>query len=53
MYNDTSSGIDMSGRDAKRSKNLAYVVPMDSFSICSKSRISNGRESMRFRRENE
>ena len=47
MPNDTSSGIDMSGIDAKRCKNLAHAAPMDSFSNCSKLRMSIGRESMR------
>ena len=53
MYNDTSSGIDKSGLDAKRCKNLAQAAPMDSFSNCSKSRMSIGREFMRLMRENE
>ena len=53
MFNDTSLGIDMSGIDAKRRENLAHAAPMDSFSNCSKSRMSIGRESMRSVRENE
>ena len=53
MLNDTSSGIDKSGLDAKRRKNLAQAAPMDSFSNCLKSRISIGREFMRLSRENE
>jgi hypothetical protein len=52
MFNDTSSGRDKSGLDAKRRKNLAQAAPMDS-SNCSKSRMSVGRESMRSVRENE
>ena len=53
MFNDTSSGRDMSGLDAKRRKNLAHVVPMDSFSNYSKLRMSIGGKSMRSMRENE
>ena len=49
----TSSGIDKSGLDAKRHKNLAHDAPMDSFSNCSKVRMSVGTESMRLVRENE
>ena len=45
MFNDTSSGRDKSGLDAKRRKNLAQATPMDS-SNCLKSRISIGREFM-------
>ena len=52
MFNDTSSGRDKSGLDAKRRKNLAQAAPMDS-SNCSKSRLSVGRKSMRSVRENE
>ena len=52
MFNDTSSGIDRSELDAKRHKNLAQAAPMDSFSNCSKSRMSIGREFMRLMREN-
>ena len=53
MFNDTSSGIDKSGLDAKRRKNLAQAAPIDSFSNCSKSRMSIGREFMHLMRENE
>ena len=53
MFNDTSSGIDRSELDAKRRKNLAQAAPIDSFSNCSKSRMSIGREFMRLMRENE
>ena len=53
MFNDTSSGIDKSGLDAKRRKNLAQAAPIDSFSNCSKSRMSIGREFMCLMRENE
>ena len=53
MFNDTSSGIYKSGLDAKRRKNLAQAAPIDSFSNCSKSRMSIGREFMRLMRENE
>ena len=53
MFNDTSSGIDMSGIDAKRRENLAHAAPMDSFSNYSKLRMSVGRESMHLVRENE
>ena len=53
MFNDTSSGIDKSGLDAKRHKNLAQAAPIDSFSNYSKSRKSIGREFMRLMRENE
>jgi len=53
MFNDTSSGINISGIDAKRRENLVHAAPMDSFSNCSKSRMSVGRESMRSVRENE
>ena len=51
MFNDTSSGIDKSGLDAKRHKNLAQAAPIDSFSNCSKSRMSIGREFMHLMRE--
>jgi len=44
MFNDTSSGRDKSGLDAKSRKNLAQAAPMDSSSNCSKSRMSVGRE---------
>jgi hypothetical protein len=53
MFNDASSGIDRSELDAKRRKNLAQAAPMDSFSNCSKSRMSIGREFMHLMRENE
>ena len=53
MFNDTSSGRDKSGLDAKRRKNLAQAAPMDSFPNCLKLRISIGREFMRLSRENE
>jgi len=53
MFNDTSSGRDKSGLDAKRRKNLAQAAPMDSSSNCSKSSLSVGRESMHSVRENE
>ena len=53
MFNDTSSGIDKSELDAKRCKNQAQAAPMDSFSNCSKSRMSIGREFMRLVRQNE
>ena len=53
MCNDTSSGIDQSGHEAKRRENLAHVAPMDSFSNCAKPRTSIGRESMHSVRENE
>ena len=53
MFNDTSSGIDRSELDAKRRKNLAQAAPIDSFTNCSKSRMSIGREFMRLMRENE
>ena len=53
MFNDTSSGIDKSGLDAKRHKNLAQAAPIDSFSNCSKSRISIGRDFTRLVCENE
>ena len=46
MFNDTSSGRDKSGLDAKRRKNLAQAAPMDSSSNCSKSRMLADRESM-------
>ena len=52
-FYDKSSGRDKSGIDAKRCKNLAQAAPMDSFSNCSKSRMSIGREFMRLVRENE
>ena len=42
MSNDASSGIDKSGLDDRRRKNLAQAAPMDS-SNCSKSRMSIGR----------
>ena len=53
MFNDTLSGIHRSELDAKRHKNLAQAAPMDSFSNCSKSRMSIGREFMHLARENE
>ena len=53
MFNDTSSGIDKSGLDAKRHKNLAHAAPIDSFSNCSKSRMSIGKEFMHLMRDNE
>ena len=53
MFNDTSSGRDKSGLDAKRRKNLAQAAPMDSSSNYLKSRISIGREFMHLLRENE
>ena len=53
MFNDISSGIDISGIDAKRRENLAHAAPMDSFSSCSKSRMSVGRESVRSVNEND
>lgn len=53
MFKDTSSGIDKSELDAKRRKNLAQAAPMDTFSNCSKSRMSVGREFMCLVRENE
>ena len=53
MFNDTSSGRDKSGLDAKRHKNLGQAAPMDSSSDCLKSRISIGREFMHLSRENE
>ena len=53
MFKDTSSGIDKSGIDAKRHKNLAQAAPMDSFSNCTKSRISIGRDFTRLVCENE
>ena len=52
MFNDTSSGIDKSRLDAKRRKNLAQAAPIDSFSNCSKSRMSISREFMHLVREN-
>ena len=52
MFNDTSSGIDKSGLDAKRRKNPAQAAPIDS-SNCSKLRMSVDRESKRSMRENE
>jgi hypothetical protein len=48
MSNDISSGIDKSRLDAKRRKNLAHAAPMDSFSNCSKLRMSIGREYYAF-----
>ena len=42
MLNATSSGIDKSELDDKRRKNLAQAAPIDSFSNCSKSRMSIG-----------
>ena len=51
MFNDTSSGIDKSELDAKRCMNQAQAAPMDSFSNCSKSRMSIDREIMRLVRE--
>ena len=51
--NGTSSGIDKSGLDTKRCKNLAQATPTNSFSNCSKLRMSIGREFMRLVRENE
>jgi len=53
MSNDTSSGIDKSGLDAKRRKNLAHAAPKNSFSNFSKSRMSLGREFLCAERENE
>ena len=53
MFNDTSSGKDKSGLDAKRRKNLAQAAPMDSSSNCLKLKISIGREFMHLSRENE
>jgi len=53
MSHDISSGIDEFGLDAKRHKNLAHAAPIDSFSNCSKSRMSVGRESKRSVRVNE
>ena len=53
MSDDISSGIDKFGLDGKRRKNIAQAAPMDSFSNCSKSRMSVGMEFMRFLRENE
>ena len=53
MFIDTSSSVDKSELDAKRRKNLAHAAPMDSFSNCSKLRMSIGRESMRSVRKNE
>ena len=53
MFNNTSSGIYKSGLDAKRCKNLAQAAPMDSFSNCSKSRMSIGREFMHLVRQKE
>ena len=53
MFNDTSSGTDKSGLDAKRCKNLAQAAPMDSSANFLKSRISIGREFMRLSQDNE
>ena len=53
MFNDTSLGIDRSELDAKRRKNLAQAAPIVSFSNCSKSRMSIGREFMHLMRKNE
>ena len=53
MSDDILSGIDKFGLDGKRRKNIAQSAPMDSFSNCSKSRMSIGREFMRLVRENE
>ena len=53
MSKDTSSGIHKSGLDAKMHKNLAQAAPMNSFSNCSKSRMSIDREFMRVVSENE
>jgi hypothetical protein len=53
MSNDTSSAIDMSGLDAKRCEILALSAPKDSFSNCSKLRMSIGRVSMHSVRRNE
>ena len=53
MFNDTSSGRDKYRLDAKRRKNLAQAAPINSFSNCSKSRISIGREFIHLSRENE
>jgi len=53
IFNDTSLGIDKSELDAKMRKNLAHAAPMDSFSNCSKLRMSIGREFMCLVRENE
>jgi hypothetical protein len=52
MFNDTSSGIDKSGLDVKKRKNLAQAAPIDS-SNCSKLRISICREFMHLMKENE
>jgi hypothetical protein len=48
ISNDISLGIDKSRLDAKRRNNLAHAAPMDSFSNCSKLRMSVGRDSMCF-----
>ena len=53
IFNDTSLGIDKSELDAKMRKNLAHAAPMDSFSNCSKLRMSISREFMCLVRENE
>ena len=53
MSHDISSGIDEFGLDAKMCKNIAQAAPMDSFSSCSKSRMSVGRESVRSVNEND
>jgi hypothetical protein len=53
MSNHISSGIDKFGSHAKRCENLAHAAPMDSFSNCSKPRMSIGRESMHPVSENE
>jgi hypothetical protein len=53
MSNGISLGIDKSGLDAERRANVAHAAPIDSFSNCSKSRMSIGRESMLSISENE
>ena len=53
ISNNTTLGIDKSGLDAKRHKNLAQAAPMDSFSTYSILRMSIGREFMCSVRENE
>ena len=53
MCKDTSSGIDQSGRVAKRCENLAHAAPMVSFSNCSNARISLQREAVWDKEENE
>ena len=53
MCNDTSSGRDKPGLDAKRHKNLPHASPIDSYNKCSKIRMSIRRESISAERENE